>query len=102
MQVMLMVVIQFQKKGETNGNTVIINKSTVENVYGGYSHNGSANNNIVIIYNSVVYDDYYPSSVIGGYVPKGKSATDNTVKIIGNSKIERMPTYTEVVAIAVI
>lgn len=81
------------EKGETNGNTVIINKSTVENVYGGYSHNGSANNNIVIIYNSVVYDDYYPSSVIGGYVPKGKSATDNTVKIIGNSKIENADIY---------
>lgn len=75
------------EKGETNGNTVIINKSTVENVYGGYSHNGSANNNIVIIYNSVVDDDYYPFSVIGGYAPQGKSATGNTVKIIGKSKI---------------
>ena len=81
------------EKGETNGNTVIINKSTVENVYGGYSHNGSANNNIVIIYNSVVYDDYYPSSVIGGYVPKGKSATGNIVKIIGNSNIENASIY---------
>lgn len=76
------------EKGETtNGNTVTISESRVENVYGGYSFYGSANNNIVIIYNSVVDDDYYPFSVIGGYAPQGKSATGNTVKIIGKSKI---------------
>lgn len=80
------------EKGETNGNTVIINKSTVENVYGGYSHYGSANNNIVIIDNSVVYD-YVPSDIIGGYVPQGKSATGNTVKIIGKSNIENASIY---------
>lgn len=81
------------EKGETtNWNTVTISESTVENVYGGYSFYGSANNNIVIIYNSVV-DDYSPSSVIGGYVPQGKSATGNTVKIIGNSKIENADIY---------
>ena len=81
------------EKGETtNWNTVTISESTVENVYGGYSFYGSANNNIVIIYNSVV-DDYSPSSVIGGYVPQGKSATGNTVKIIGKSKIENADIY---------
>ena len=80
------------KPGETNGNTVIINKSTVKNVYGGYSHNGCANNNIVIIDNSVV-DDNVPSAIIGGYVPHGKSATGNTVKIIGNSNIENASIY---------
>lgn len=79
------------EKGETNGNTVIINKSTVENVYGGYSLYGSADNNIVIIDNSVVDD--YVSSAIGGYVPKGKSATGNTVKIIGKSNIENARIY---------
>ena len=85
------------EKGETtnttNGNTVTINKSTVENVYGGYSFYGSADNNIVIIYNSVVGDDYYSLSVIGGYAPRGKSATGNTVKIIGKSKIENADIY---------
>ena len=80
------------KPGETNGNTVIINKSTVKNVYGGYSHNSCANNNIVIIDNSVV-DDNVPSAIIGGYVPHGKSATGNTVKIIGNSNIENARIY---------
>ena len=80
------------KPGETNGNTVIINKSTVKNVYGGYSHNGCANNNIVIIDNSVV-DDNVPSAIIGGYVPRGKSATGNTVKIIGKSNIENARIY---------
>lgn len=80
------------KPGETNGNTVIINKSTVKNVYGGYSHNGSANNNIVIIDNSVV-DDNVPSAIIGGFAPKGKGATGNTVKIIGNSNIENASIY---------
>ncbi len=83
------------KKGETtnttNGNTVTINKSTVENVYGGYSLYGSADNNIVIIDNSVVDD--YVSSAIGGYAPKGKSATGNTVKIIGKSNIENASIY---------
>ena len=82
------------EKGETtNGNTVTISESTVENVYGGYSFYGSANNNIVIIYNSVVGDDYYSLSVIGGYAPQGKSATGNTVKIIGNSDIENASIY---------
>lgn len=80
------------KPGETNGNTVIINKSTVKNVYGGYSHNGSANNNIVIIDNSVV-DDNVPSAIIGGFAPKGKGATGNIVKIIGNSNIENASIY---------
>ena len=76
------------KKGETtNWNTVTINESTVENVYGGYSYYGSANNNIVIIDNSVV------SAIIGGYAPKGKSATGNTVKIIGKSNIENASIY---------
>lgn len=76
------------EKGETtNGNTVTISESTVENVYGGYSYYGSANNNIVIIDNSVV------SAIIGGYAPKGKSATGNTVKIIGNSDIENADIY---------
>ena len=81
------------EKGETNGNTVIINKSTVENVYGGYSLHGSANNNIVIIDNSVVDDEYYDSAIIGGYAPQGKGATGNTVKIIGNSNIENASIY---------
>ena len=82
------------EKGETtNGNTVTISESSVENVYGGYSFYGSANNNIVIIYNSVVDSDYYPFSVIGGYAPQGKSATGNTVKIIGKSKIENADIY---------
>lgn len=82
------------EKGETtNGNTVTISESRVENVYGGYSFYGSANNNIVIIYNSVVGDDYYSISVIGGYAPQGKSATGNTVKIIGNSDIENASIY---------
>lgn len=80
------------KPGETNGNTVIINKSTVKNVYGGYSHCGSANNNIVIIDNSVV-DDNVPSAIIGGYAPQGKGATDNIVKIIGKSNIENADIY---------
>lgn len=80
------------EKGETNGNTVIINKSTVKNVYGGYSHNGSANNNIVIIDNSVV-DNYVHSAIIGGYAPQGKGATDNIVKIIGKSNIENADIY---------
>ena len=80
------------EKGETNGNTVIINKSTVKNVYGGYSYCGSANNNIVIIDNSVV-DNYFSSAIIGGYVPRGKSATGNTVKIIGKSNIENARIY---------
>ncbi len=80
------------KPGETNGNTVIINKSTVKNVYGGYSHCGSANNNIVIIDNSVV-DDNVPSAIIGGFAPKGKGATGNIVKIIGNSNIENASIY---------
>ena len=81
------------EKGETNGNTVIINKSTVENVYGGYSLHGSANNNIVIIDNSVVDDEYYDSAIIGGYAPQGKGATDNIVKIIGKSNIENADIY---------
>ena len=82
------------EKGETtDGNTVTISESRVKNVYGGYSFYGSANNNIVIIYNSVVDDDYYPFSVIDGYAPKGKSATGNTVKIIGKSKIENADIY---------
>ena len=82
------------EKGETtNGNTVTISESTVENVYGGYSFYGSANNNIVIIYNSVVGDDYYSLSVIGGYAPQGKGATDNIVKIIGKSNIENASIY---------
>ena len=81
------------EKGETtNGNTVTISESRVEYVYGGYSLYGSANNNIVIIYNSVV-DDNVPSAIIGGYVPYGKSATGNTVKIIGNSNIENASIY---------
>ncbi len=82
------------EKGETtNGNTVTISESRVEKVYGGYSFYGSADNNIVIIYNSVVGDDYYSLSVIGGYAPQGKSATGNTVKIIGNSNIENADIY---------
>ena len=82
------------EKGETtDGNTVTISESTVGNVYGGYSFYGSANNNIVIIYNSVVGDDYYLFSVIGGYAPQGKSATGNIVKIIGKSKIENADIY---------
>lgn len=81
------------EKGETtNGNTVTISESRVGNVYGGYSLHGSANNNIVIIDNSVV-DDYVHSAIIGGYVPHGKSATGNTVKIIGNSNIENASIY---------
>ena len=83
------------EKGETtNGNTVTISESRVENVYGGYSLHGSADNNIVIIDNSVVDDEYYyDSAIIGGYAPKGKSATGNTVKIIGKSKIENADIY---------
>lgn len=82
------------EKGETtNGNTVTISESRVEKVYGGYSLHGSANNNIVIIYNSVVDDDYYSLCVIGGYAPQGKSATGNTVKIIGKSNIENASIY---------
>ena len=81
------------KPGDTNDNTVIINNSTVTNAFGGWSQYGSANNNIVIIYNSVVDDDYYPFSVIGGYAPQGKSATGNTVKIIGKSNIENANIY---------
>ena len=82
------------EKGETtNGNTVTISESRVEKVYGGYSFHGSADNNIVIIYNSVVYDDYYSLSVIGGYAPQGESATGNTVKIIGKSNIENARIY---------
>ena len=83
------------EKGETtNGNTVTISESRVENVYGGYSLHGSADNNIVIIDNSVVDDEYYyDSAIIGGYAPKGKSATGNTVKTIGKSKIENADIY---------
>lgn len=82
------------EKGETtNGNTVTISESRVEKVYGGYSYYGSADNNIVIIYNSVVDDDYYSLYVIGGYAPQGKSATGNTVKIIGKSNIENADIY---------
>ena len=82
------------EKGETtNGNTVTISESRVEKVYGGYSLHGSANNNIVIIYNSVVDDDYYSLYVIGGYAQQGKSATGNTVKIIGKSNIENASIY---------
>lgn len=80
------------KPGDTNDNTVIINNSTVTNAFGGYSYYGSANNNIVIIDNSVV-DNYVHSAIIGGYAPKGKSATGNTVKIIGKSKIENADIY---------
>ena len=81
------------KKGETtNDNTVIINKSTVKNVYGGYSYCGSANNNTVIINNSTI-ESSNSSNIIGGYTPHGKSATGNTVKIIGNSNIENASIY---------
>ena len=81
------------EKGETtNGNTVTISESTVENVYGGYSYYGSANNNIVIINNSTI-ESSNSSDIIGGYTPQGKGATSNIVKIIGNSNIENASIY---------
>ena len=80
------------KPGETNGNTVIINNSTVTNAFGGYSLNSYANNNTVIINNSTI-ESSNSSNIIGGYTPYGKSATGNIVKIIGNSHIENASIY---------
>ena len=77
--------------GDTNGNTVTINESTVTNIYGGYSGYGSAKDNTVIINNSTISGRYY--DIIGGYAPKGKSATGNIVKIIGKSNIENASIY---------
>ncbi len=80
------------KPGDTNGNTITINESTVTNVIGGQSQYGYANNNIVIINNSTI-ENSLSSDIIGGYAPQGKSATGNTVKIIGNSNIENASIY---------
>ena len=77
--------------GDTNGNTVTINESTVTNIYGGYSGYGSAKDNTVIINNSTISGRYY--DIIGGYAPKGKSATGNIIKIIGKSNIENASIY---------
>ena len=79
--------------GDTNGNTVTINESTVTNIYGGYSGYGSAKDNTVIINNSTISGRYYDYDIIGGYAPKGKSATGNIVKIIGKSNIENASIY---------
>lgn len=79
--------------GDTNGNTVTINESTVTNIYGGWSTYGSAKDNTVIINNSTISDRYYDYDIIGGYAPQGKSATGNTVKIIGKSNIENANIY---------
>lgn len=82
------------EKGETtNDNTVIINNSTVKNAFGGYSFYSYANNNTVIINNSTISGRYYDYDIIGGYVPQGKYATYNIVKIIGNSHIENASIY---------
>ena len=79
--------------GDTNGNTVTINESAVTNIYGGWSTYGSAKDNTVIINNSTISDRYYDYDIIGGYAPQGKSATGNTVKIIGKSNIENANIY---------
>lgn len=79
--------------GDTNGNTVTINESTVRNIYGGWSKYGSAKDNTVIINNSTISGRYYDYDIIGGYAPQGKSATGNTVKIIGKSNIENANIY---------
>lgn len=79
--------------GDTNGNTVTINESTVTNIYGGYSGYGSTKDNTVIINNSTISGRYYDYDIIGGYAPKGKSATGNIVKIIGKSNIENASIY---------
>ena len=79
--------------GDTNGNTVTINESTVTNIYGGYSEYGSAKDNTVIINNSTISGRYYDYDIIGGYAPKGKGATGNIVKIIGKSNIENASIY---------
>ena len=79
--------------GDTNGNTVTINESTVTNIYGGWSTYGSAKDNTVIINNSTISGRYYDYDIIGGYVPQGKYATYNIVKIIGNSHIENASIY---------
>lgn len=78
--------------GDTNGNTVTINGSTAEHVFGGYSLHSYANNNTVIINNSTI-ESSNSSDIIGGYTPQGKGATDNIVKIIGNSNIENASIY---------
>ena len=88
--------------GNANGNTVTIkNNSTVNYVYGGHSTSGNANGNIVIIKDSTVTNHYFPNTnavITGGYaVNHGNlttiSATNNTVKFIGSTKVENADIY---------
>lgn len=69
--------------GAANNNSVVISGSTVVNVYGGYvPKNGTANNNSVVISDSTVGNNVY-----GGYAGNGGTANNNSVTIAGSSDL---------------
>ena len=82
------------QSGNANENKVTIkNNSNVNYVYGGYSVCGETDGNIVIIKDSTVNFD-----IIGGYATNFKklntiSATDNIVKLIGNTVVTNADIY---------
>ena len=82
------------QSGNANENKVTIkNNSNVNYVNGGYSVCGETDGNIVIIKDSTVNFD-----IIGGYAPNFKklntiSATDNIVKLIGNTVVTNADIY---------
>ena len=91
-----------KKSGNTNENKVTIkNNSTINDVYGGESISGSANNNTVIIEDSTVTNHYFPKTnavITGGYAVNHNnlttvSATNNIVKLIGSTNVENADIY---------
>ncbi len=71
--------------GAANNNSVVISGSTVVNVYGGYvPKNGTANNNSVVISDSTVRNHVYGSYVLGSGVANNNS-NNNSVVVSGST-----------------
>ena len=71
--------------GTANNNSVVISGSTVVNVYGGYvPKNGTANNNSVVISDSTVRNYVYGSYVLGSGAANNNS-NNNSVVVSGST-----------------
>ena len=79
----------YSQEGEANINTVIITKSNVSAaaIYGGYSEGKSANGNVLELHNCIANGTGRSSIIVGGGGDHAKQANGNSVLITGNTKI---------------
>jgi hypothetical protein len=79
----------YSQNGKANENTVIITNSNVSaaKIYGGCSDGESANDNVLELHNCTANGTGRGSTIVGGGGDNAKQANGNSVLITGNTKI---------------